>query len=366
MPDHEDHHHDDRAHDNDAHDDHAHDDHAQEAPRPVVFQGLDAGLRMFRWVVVILLALFLVSGITTVDSGYVGLKLRFGRLVGGSRAEQIHKPGLVLALPEPIDRVIQVDGPEREGEITVDEVYKPIDELAAMDKINPLVEGYVLTGDQSIVQTKMVVKYQVVDPIRFRLWTDRPEGMLHDAVLAALMRTVGGWTYEDVLRKQRGGEGELGTVESLAGVVMQRAQKRLDTIDTGMRITALEFAEIHPPRHVVAEFRDVQSARIEMETKKREAEGFVRSRLPQAEAESNQMVKQAMAYENTLNATASAELSVFEQIYQEYRNSPGLVRQRILLETLEQVVQQVGRRIYLPPGSRLLLPLSEKDGSGRD
>jgi membrane protease subunit HflK len=336
-------------------------DHQHDAPRPVVFQGLEAGLRLFRWVVVVLLLVFLLSGLTTVNSGFVGLKLRFGRLVGTSPREQIHQPGLVLALPEPIDQVIDdVPGPDREEEVVVDEVWKPIDELAAVDKINPIVEGYVLTGDQNIVQAKVRVKYRVTDPVRFRLWVSEPDGILRDTVMAAMMRTIGGWRVNDVLRLQKTGDDPTQT-QSLAATIRRRAQERLDRLDSGLTISALEFDEIHPPRHVVAEFRDVQNARIEMETKKRDAEGFVRSRLPQAEAESNQMVKQAMAYENTLAATAKAELSVFEQIHQEYRNNPDLVRQRILLETFEQIIQQVGRRIFLPEGSRLILPLEKSE-----
>lgn len=336
--------------------------HQHDAPRPVIFQGLEAGLRMFRWVVGFLLLLFLVSGIEPVESGYVGLKLRFGRLVGTSPREQIHQPGLVLALPEPIDQVMPVPGPEREGEVVIDEVWKPIDELAAVDKINPLVEGYALTGDQNIVQAKLRVKYRVTDPIRFQLWVSEPGGMLRDTVLASMMRTIGGWRVNDVLRLQQGGGDDPREARSLAETIRRRAQRRLDRLDSGLTISALEFAEIHPPRHVVAEFRDVQNARIDMETKKRDAEGFIRSRIPQAEAESNQMVKQAQAYENTLNATAAAELSVFEQIYQEYQNNPELVRQRILLETFEQIIQQVGKRIFLPEGSRLILPLGKDDG----
>lgn len=325
-------------------------------PTPVVFQGLDAGLRMFRWVILALLVLFLLSGFQNVTPGNVGLLLRFGRLAGASRAGQIKQPGLVVALPYPVDRLFLVPGPDREGEVPIDEVWKPIDETATLDKINPIVEGYCLTGDQNIVQARLVAKYRVSDPIRFRLAMSNPEGILHDTVLAALTQTVGGWKVNDVLRLQRGGDGGPGTMESLADVVRRRAQELLDEIQCGMEISALEFKEIHPPRHVVAAFRDVQDARIETETMKREAEGFVLGKIPAAEAEANRMIKAAMAYNNTLNARASAELSVFEQVYAEYRNNPGVVRQRILMESFEEVLTNVGRRIHLPLGSRVILP----------
>ncbi len=329
-------------------------------PVPVVFQGLDAGLRMFRWVVLTLLVLFLLSGFTQnwVPSGEVGLLLRFGRLSGASRADQIRSPGLVPSFPYPIDQLLLVPGPDREGRVSIDEVWKPITDVAAIDKINPVVEGYCLTGDQNVIQARLAARYRVTDPIRFRLFMDAmvPERILHETVLAALTQTVAGWEVNDVLRLQRGGDGGPGTMESLAVVVQRRAQERLDEIDCGLQISALEFEEIHAPRHVVAAFRDVQNARIEIETLQREAEGFVRGKIPAAEAEAHRMVQAAMAYENTLNARASAELSVFEQVYAEYRNNPGVVRQRLLMETLEEVLKNVGRRIYLPLGSRVILP----------
>ncbi|MDZ7618895.1 MAG: protease modulator HflK [Patescibacteria group bacterium] len=325
-------------------------------PTPVVFQGLDAGLRMFRWVILALLVLFLVSGFQNVTPGNVGLRLRFGRLTGASPAERIWQPGLVVALPYPVDQLLLVPGPDREGEVPVDEVWKPIQDTVAMDKINPILEGYCLTGDQNIVQARLVAKYRVSDPVRFRLAMNNPEGILHDTTLAALTQTVGGWEVNDVLRLQRSGAEGPGTVESLADMVRRRAQHRLDELECGMTISALEFKEIHPPRHVVAAFRDVQNARIETETKKREAEGAVLGQIPAAEAEANRMIKSAMAYNNTLNARASAELSVFEQVYAEYRNNPGVVRQRLLMETFEEVLTRVGRRIHLPLGSRVILP----------
>ncbi len=327
-------------------------------PTPVVFQGLDAGLRMFRWVVLALLVLFLLSGFTQnwVPSGSVGLLLRFGRLSGASRADQIRSPGLVPSFPYPVDQLYLVPGPEREGQVTIEEVWKPIGEFAAQDNINPIVEGYCLTGDQNVIQARVVVRYRISDPIRFRLFMDDPEGMLHESVLAALTQTVAGWEVNDVLRQQRVVDGGAGDTESLTAVIQRRAQERLDAIGSGMRISQLGFDPIHPPRHVMAAFHDVQNARIEIETKKRDAEGFVLAEIPRAEAEANRMVKAAMAYDSTLNARASAERSVFEEVYAEYRKNPRVVRQRLLMESLEEVLTNVGRRIHLPLGSRVILP----------
>ncbi len=326
---------------------------------PVLFQGLQAGLRMLRWVVLVLVGLFLLSGLRSVDPGFVGLLLRFGKLQGASPREQVKQPGLVFGLPEPIDELVSVPGRDKEGEVLIEEVWKEIDDLATTDEIDPVLEGYCLTGDQNIVQAKIVAKYRIVDPVRFRLRVEQPDGILHDCVLAALTQTVSSWDVDDVLRLQRSTGDAPGAAESLPVSVRHEAQQRLDAIDCGIEITDLEFKEIHPPRHVVAEFRDVQNARIEMETQKREAEGFVSGKIPEAQGKSNTTVKEALAHESVLKAEAQSELSVFEQIYSEYQKNPEIVRQRILLETMEHIIQSVGKLRFASPEARVIVSQGE-------
>lgn len=349
---------------------------------PVVFQGLESGLRMFRWVTVILLVLFLLSGIQRVEPDNVGLLLRFGKLQGASPGEQIKQPGLLMALPFPIDQVLKVPGRDREGDVVIDEVWKELTDVATTDTIDPVLEGYCLTGDQNIVQAKVVVKYKITDPIAFqlRLWSDDsdvdrrkdgagPEALLRDVVLAALAQTVAGWSIDDVFPNQQRPDPENeGVMESLAQTVWRRAQERLDALAAedgyrgcGMTISALEFQELHPPRHVIADFQRVQSAQINMETLLQQAKGFAASELPKAEADRNRMTKEATAYRETLLASANAEVSEFEQLYAEYKKSPELVWPRIYYDTIKQILDQVGEINFLLPGMRVILQRNGKD-----
>ena len=212
-----------------------------------------------------------------------------------------HDPGLVLALPFPIDQVVQVPT-KQEGEVEIKEVWKQVSTMAAQDKIDPTLEGYCLTGDQNILQTRLVAKYRITDPVRFTLqFVDAP-GILHEVVLASTTHTLADWRVDDALRLQRERADAPGVTERLAATVSERAQRRLDALDMGVRLLAIEFEEIHPPRHVVAAFRDVQSAKIEIETLQREAEGFRASEIPKAEAKINSMIQEAVAYEDSARA----------------------------------------------------------------
>ncbi len=320
----------------------------------VIVQGLDAGFRMVRWIALLLVVLFWCSGVRQVGPEEVGLQLRFGKLHGVTAAEQVQEPGLLLALPYPIDQVIQVPT-KHEGEVVITEVWKGIETTAALDAIDPVLEGYCLTGDQNIVQAQVVVKYRITDPIGFRLRTVDPEAILHDVVLASLTQTIAAWDVDDVLRLQRPSLQVEGTTENLGTLVWSRAQGRLDQLDCGLTLSALEFKEVHPPRHVIPEFREVQSAKIETETAMREAEGFAAREIPRAESERHREVKSAVAYENSLQARATAEMSVFEQLYAEYQNNPGLVANRIYLETIEYMLENVGRLDFVSPDDRVIL-----------
>jgi membrane protease subunit HflK len=315
--------------------------------RAIVLESFASGLRSFRWVALALLVVYLCSGITLVQPGEIALVLRLGKLDGVTREEQIKQPGLLLALPFPIDRVVRVPVKE-EGEIVIDELWKSLAGSGpTVETINPLSEGYTLTGDQNLLQARMVAKYRITDPIAFALSIEDPSGFVRDAVMAATVQTISGWKVDAALRLR-----DEATKESLAPLVQRLAQARLDAVNCGLTLSALEFKEIHPPRHVRAEFEKVQSARVEKETKKREAEGFAAREVPNAQAERDRLVAEAIAYRSTLRARATEEVAVFQALQTEHRRNPRLVRERIYREALAQIMSNLGKRYFLPPKTR--------------
>jgi membrane protease subunit HflK len=138
------------------------------------------------------------------------------------------------------------------------------------------------------------------------------------------------------------------TQVNLASEVSSAAQARLSAVRSGLVLSGVEFKEIHPPRHLRAEFERAQGARVEKETRRREAEGFAASLVPQAEAERNRLIKEAMAFQSSLQAQATAEVSAYRPVLDEYQKNPPLVRERLYREALEQVMAQIGRRYLVP------------------
>ncbi|MEM9413130.1 MAG: SPFH domain-containing protein, partial [Planctomycetota bacterium] len=129
-------------------------------------EAIRSGSRMIGWLVLGLFVLFWCSGITTVGPGEVALVLRFGELTGSSQAEQVRQPGLLLALPFPIDEVIRVPV-KQEREVVLSALRS---ESSARGISKQILPGYALSGNQNIIEADMTLKYRIKDPVAFKFY----------------------------------------------------------------------------------------------------------------------------------------------------------------------------------------------------
>jgi membrane protease subunit HflK len=306
-----------------------------------------ASLRLLRWIAGLLGLAILGSGVTVVRPDEVALVLRFGQLAGRTRADQVHGPGLLLALPYLVDEVVRVPV-KRIQETRIEALTSQIP--ASGDRLDVTRDGYALTADHNIVQPAAVLKYQITDPVAWALRLSGPDAFIRDAVVGALTRTLGEMAIDPIL-----GDGR----KSLAAAALDRAQARLDADGPWVRLVALEFTAIRPPGPVARAFDDVQSAFVERKTRVDEARSYREQALPRAAAAADAEVRDAEAGEATLLATAHGAASTFLAIQVEYRRSPAVVRQRLYREAMEFVFAAVGGRVLVPPGAdtgRLLIP----------
>src|SRR5689334_6081399 len=159
---------------------------------------LDAAWQRMHWWVATMAVLYAVSGITIVRSDEVAVILRWGRLVGATLALQEHGPGLLFAFPRPMDRVVRVQ---------VKHIWEvPVTTLAgtgAGPTLDPLMEGYAVTGDQNVVQLNMVARYRIREPAEWAFHGPKVEDILRVEVTAAIVRSLGEMGVDRVLADGR-------------------------------------------------------------------------------------------------------------------------------------------------------------------
>lgn len=311
--------------------------------RPVL-GGVGFVLRVYHWPILVLLALYLASGATTVKPGEVALVLRFGELTGDTRAEQVHRPGFLFALPAPIDEVVRVDV-EAVRSLRLEDLTYGLGPLrggsARQDTINPEQDGYCLTGDRNVLQTLVVARYRVSDPVAWTLEHAEPEHVLGDAILSAVVQTIGEMSIELILRE----EGRT----ALPRASLARAQAECDGRGLGVELLALELPDLQPPTQVSDAFRQVMDAAIVAVTVYEEASRYQATELPAARAEARRILADARTSAGARVARARGEADAFRALVSQPEEEGDLLRVRLYREALERALDGVRLRVLPPP-----------------
>jgi membrane protease subunit HflK len=287
-----------------------------------------------------MVVLYLLSGITIIRQDEVAVVLRWGRLLGDTRALQQRGPGLLFALPRPVDEVIRVPV-KRVWQTYINTLAFQMSEVneGVAFTLDPVTQGYALTGDHNIVHVNMVARYRVRDPAEWALYGPKPEDILRVEASAAMVRSLGEMPIDRVLADGR---------KDLVAKATQRAQAGLDAAHAGLELASLELAQLSPPAALVRDFDDVQSAYIRAETRRKEAQAFVETGIPQARADADAATQKAHGEASADLATAAGEAEAFRALDKEYRANPRVVRERLYRDAVEKALSQA-RVNWVPP-----------------
>lgn len=245
-----------------------------------------------------------VSSIHIVDEPERGVVLRFGKHV------KTMQPGLNFAFPPPIDRVVKVDV-ERVRSVTTD--------------------GSMLSQDENIVSVDIAVQYRVKSATDFLFRVDDPEETLAQTAESAMRQIIGDNEMDAVLLSGRA---------EIAIQIREILQTILDRYQTGLELTAVNLQEVRPPREVKDAFDDAIKAREDKERVQNEAEAYANQIIPEARGLSARILQDAEAYKASVIAQAEGEAQRFSLLREEYARAPEVTRQRLYLETVEQVLRR--------------------------
>ena len=221
-------------------------------------------------------------------------------------------------------------------------------------------QGQMLTEDENIVEVPLTVQYKISNLRDFVLNVDQPEVSLQQATDSALRHVVGSTAMDQVLTEGR---------EQMAVDIKERLQRYLDTYQTGITVTQVNVQSAAAPCEVQEAFDDVIRAREDEQREKNQAETYANGVVPEARGQSQRILEDANGYRDEVVSRAKGEADRFTKLVAEYRKAPEVTRQRLYLDTMQEVFSNTSK--VLVTGSKggqnnlLYLPLDKMIEGGR-
>lgn len=280
---------------------------------------------------VLILVVWLASGFYIVDANQRGVVLRFGEYA------QTTEPGLRWRLPYPIESSEIVD---LTGVRTVEVGYR------GSERNKVLREALMLTDDENIINIQFAVQYVLKSPENYLFNNRFPDESVIQAAETAMREIVGKSKMDFVLYEGR---------EQIAASAHESIQTILDRYDTGILVSRVTMQNAQPPEQVQAAFDDAVKAGQDRERLRNEGEAYANDVIPRARGTASRLIEEANAYRERVVANAEGDASRFDQVYAEYRRAPEVTRERMYLETMQQVMSRSSKVMVDTKGSGNLL-----------
>lgn len=208
-------------------------------------------------------------------------------------------------------------------------------------------ESLMLSGDLNIIDVEWVVQYRISDPMKYLYGMRDPNRTLRDISESVMRRVVGNRLGSDVLTTARVEIGEIAERE------IQEAMKQYDN---GIHIVTVQLQDVVPPRAVQPAFNEVNEARQERERMINEATKRLNQEIPKASGEANRLIAEAEGYATERVNQALGETAAFRAILSEYRSAPAVTRARMYIETIRNVLPNIGTVMVVKDGKIAPLP----------
>lgn len=270
----------------------------------------------------LLIVLWLLTGWYVVRPNEVGLNLRFGKFIGKTGE------GLNYNWPYPIGSVVK---PQVTNVITTEVGFRTVESVRASRQSDVIEESLMLTGDENIVDIDVIVQWQIdpAVPENYVFNIQDPPGTVKAVAESAMREIIGRRNIQPVLTTDRS------VIET---EVRQLMQETLNSYNAGVQIRLVQLQKVDPPQQVIDAFRDVQAARADQERLRNEAQTYANRVVPEARGRAAQLVQAAEAFKEQTVAEALGQASRFNAVYEQYKNAPGVTRERLFLETMERVM----------------------------
>lgn len=272
-------------------------------------------------------------GLTVYSSAYQIEQAERGVVLIFGEYSHTMQPGLKFTLPRPFAEVRKVN----------------VDTIRQEDN-----SGQMLTEDKNLIEIDYSLQYRI-DEARvndYLFSVANPEVTVKHVAESVMRQVAGTRTLDFIINENR-------TAVNLEA--RTEVQNMLNTYKTGVQITQLNITEVHPPSNVKEAFDDVVKAREDQKTFINEAKEYENGQIPEAEGQVLKIIQEAEGYKQSIIAEAAGKADRFDLLRSEYEQAPEVTRQRLFLETMENVLADTSKVVMDQEAgnSMMYLPLDQ-------
>jgi len=294
--------------------------------------GIGAGV-----IAVIVAFLWLASGFFIVQEGQTAVVMTFGKY------SHTTLPGFNWRWPYPV---------QSHEIVNVSQVRTAEIGYRSNAKNKQLKEALMLTDDENIIDIQFAVQYKLKNAAEWLFNNRDQDETVRQVAETAIREIVGRSKMDFVLYEGR---------EKVALDVGQLMQQILDRYKSGVQITNVTMQGVQPPEQVQAAFDDAVKAGQDRERQKNEGQAYANDVIPKASGAASRLLEEAEAYRSRIVANAEGDAARFKQVLEEYQKAPAVTRDRMYLETMQQIFSNTTKvMVDAKSGNNLLyLPLDK-------
>ena len=312
-------------------------------------------MRTIRWIVVgILIFILGFSSFFTVNPEEVGVILRFGKYT------RTANPGMNFKLPFGIEAVTKVPV---ERQLKLEFGFRT---EAQRDRSRSSTRAYqreslMLTGDLNASEVEWIVQYRIADPYKFLFKVRNTTETFQDMNEALMREVIGDRSVNEVLT--------IGRVE-IAHTVTEKLQDLCNQYETGIKVEQVVLQDVNPPDSVKPAFNEVNEAQQEREKLINQARSEYNKVIPKSRGTAARTIEEARGYAIERVNQARGEATKFSAVFKESSKAMEVTRQRIYLETMNEILPKVGRKLITDEKTTGIIPLfqltkEEEKGEGK-
>ena len=290
-------------------------------------------------ILVLVLGAALLTSFYTVDDKQQAVVTTFGKVT------DVTDPGLHFKLPFGIQQAHKVDV----------NVYQKIELGYTTESTGNYAtntnESTMITGDYNIVNVDFFVEYKISNPEQFLFSSNDPELILRNLIQSQVRNVVGSTSVDAVLTDGK---------ENIQMQVKDLVSNILTEYDIGLTLIDVRIQDSEPPtREVIEAFKAVETAKQQAETVVNDAVAYQNAKLPEAEAQADQLIQNAQYLKQKRINEAVEQVAMFNAMYKEYALNPEITQSRMYFEAISQILP--GVKLYVNTGNGdsvdMLLPL---------